>query len=300
MSGKKVRLARFVCPGRPSIIVPIDHGLTMGPLQGIGSTNEVAGWIGTPVIDGIIAHKGMIERLGAQGLLNRVGVMMHLNGMSLLSSNPDTKTRLTRIETAVRLGADAVSVQVNFDGSNDEGNLETLGAVVDDAAEFGLPVLAMVYDKVTSSSPRVELARARHLMRIAIELGIDAIKIGLPSDLSTLDELLAGVSSDIPVFFAGGQVSDPAQLMPLARRLTGPGRAAGLCVGRNVFQQSNPQALLLQLADTLRQPHVPTVAAASRRLKPVASALNGKATAPRASLAVAPEVPLRKATRRAR
>lgn len=260
MSGKKIRLARFVCPERPSIIVPMDHGLTMGPLAGIGSTDEIAPWIGTPVIDGVIAHKGMIERLAEKNLLSRVGVMMHLNGMSTLAPTPDTKERLTRIETAVRLGADAVSVQVNFDGSNDAQNLETLGRVVDEAGQFGLPVLAMVYDKVVSADSAAELSRARHLMRIAIELGLDALKVGPPSNLSLVGELLEGLANDIPVFFAGGGYAKPEELFALARSVTRAG-GAGLCVGRNVFQHPDPRSLLIELAGVLAEAEAPHLAA---------------------------------------
>lgn len=260
MSGKKIRLARFVARNRPSLIVPIDHGLTMGPLAGLGSSQEIARWLTSPVIDGVIAHKGMIERLAQRDLLGRAGVMMHLNGMSLLAPRPDVKERLTSMETAVRLGADGVSVQVNFDGCNDAGNLTLLGQVTDEAARFGLPVLAMVYDKVAAPDRATELGRMRHLMRIAIEMGIDALKIGAPSDLDALDQLLEGISHDMPVFFAGG-ASHPDDVLALARRVSARG-VSGLCVGRSVFQHADPRGFLTQLSAALRaeQQHGPAAA----------------------------------------
>src|SRR2546425_3578947 len=254
MSGKKLRLARFratPAPGtRGAVIVPIDHGLTMGPLDGIGSTAEIGRWITSPVIDGVIAHKGIVERLAARGLLSRAGVMVHLNGMSSLGSAPNTKERLTDMETAVRLGADAVSLQVNFDGSNDAHNLSALGRAVDEAGRFGLPVLAMVYDKVPCADRSSEVARARHLMRIAVEVGVDALKIGTPAELSLIAALLDGFVEDVPVFLAGGSLTEPPILFALARAVMRAG-GAGLCVGRNVFQHPNPHALLAELASVL-------------------------------------------------
>lgn len=254
MSGKKIRLARFratrTSGARGAVIVPIDHGLTMGPLAGIGSTAEIGRWIGSPVIDGIIAHKGIVERLAERGLLSRAGVMIHLNGMSTLGPSPNTKERLTDMETAVRLGADGVSVQVNFDGSNDAHNLSTLGRTVDEAGRFGLPVLAMVYDKVPCTDRSSEVARARHLMRIAVELGVDALKIGAPAELSMIAELLEGFVADVPVFLAGGALTEPRLLFALARTVTRSG-GAGLCVGRNVFQHPDPLALLAELGSVL-------------------------------------------------
>jgi len=245
-SGKKIRLQRFARRGA-GVVVPIDHGLTIGPVAGLGTIREIAGWIGHAAIDGVIAHKGIVERLGERGLLAGRGVMVHLDGMSTLGSRPDTKEMLTSVATAMRLGADAVSLQVNFDGENDSHNLRILGSVVDEAAGYGLPVLAMVYDKVATDSPPARLGRLRHLMRIAMELGIDALKIGAPADVAEVPEILDGIAEDMPVYFAGGSLSEPDELFRLARTAVRCG-GAGLCVGRNVFQQKSPAVMLTALA----------------------------------------------------
>lgn len=268
MNGKKLRLARFRMAGtsgtRGAVIVPIDHGLTMGPLDGIASTAQIGRWITSPIIDGIIAHKGIVERLADRGLLSRTGVMVHLNGMSTLGSSPNTKERLTDVETAVRLGADGVSLQVNFDGSNDAHNLSALGRAVDEAGRFGLPVLAMVYDKVPCQDRSSEVTRARHLMRIAVELGADALKIAAPAELSVVAELLDGFVADVPVFLAGGALTEPGVLFALARAVMQAG-GAGLCVGRNVFQHPSPHALLAELAGVLEAAARPPQASADPR-----------------------------------
>src|SRR5690242_8453796 len=183
MSGiaKKIRWSRFVdrrC-GR-GIIVPIDHGLSIGPVEGLDSLTQVSRWIGHPGITGIIAHKGMVERLGSQSLLRGFGIMVHLNGMMSLAPTPDRKERLTSVEAALRLGADAVSVQLNFDGTNDAHNLTQLGAVVDEAQRHELPVLTMLYDKVPCDDQEHRVKRLRHLMRACVELGTDALKLAAP------------------------------------------------------------------------------------------------------------------------
>lgn len=245
LSGKKIRLQRFNKRGA-GIVVPIDHGLTIGPVAGLGSIREIAGWIGSRAIDGVIAHKGIVERLGERGLLAGRGVMLHVNGMSTLGGKPDTKEVLTSVAVAMRLGADAVSLQTNFDGENDAHNLRMLGAVVDEAQGYGMPVLAMVYDKVTASSADARIARIRHLMRVAMELGIDAIKIGAPAEMSEVPEILEGIADDMPVYFAGGSRGEPAEILRLASLAVRCG-GAGLCVGRNVFQQPDPGAVLASL-----------------------------------------------------
>ncbi|HEX2691901.1 MAG TPA: hypothetical protein VHN14_35070 [Kofleriaceae bacterium] len=248
---KKLRWSRFL--GRHSsrgIIVPIDHGLTMGPIPGLDRISRIESWIHHPGITGIIAHKGMVERLGARGLLHGRGLMIHLNGMISLARTPDRKEMLTSVERAVRLGADAISLQINFDGTNDAHNLTLLGATVDEADRFGLPVLTMLYDKVPGVPEDQRLGRLRHLMRACIELGTDALKLAAPKDLSLIPALLDGVQDTTAVLFAGGEKCSDEELLDLARSVVLHG-AAGLCVGRNVFQSDNAHAVLNRLQQVL-------------------------------------------------
>lgn len=243
--GKDLRMGRFRRPGsRLGLLVPIDHGLTIGPVAGLGSTGEIGRWIRHPAIDGVIGHKGLIERLARAGHLTGRGVMVHLNGMTTLAAQPDRKEMVTGIDAALRLGADAVSVQVNFDGVSDAHNLGLLGQVVDRAHDIGLPVLAMVYDKV--EAPEARTPRMRHLLRVAIELGADAVKIGAPATEADLAELLAGASEDVPIYLAGGPRRSLEEFLALARIALAHG-AAGLCAGRNVFERPDPAAALDQL-----------------------------------------------------
>ncbi|WP_437534849.1 hypothetical protein WME79_11595 [Sorangium sp. So ce726] len=244
---KKFRWSRFLdrrC-GR-GIIVPIDHGLTIGPVEGLDSISQVARWIGHPGITGILAHKGMVERLASYGLLRGAGLMIHLNGMTSLAQNPNTKERLTSVEAALRLGADAVSLQLNFDGTNDAHNLSQLGAVVDEAQRFGVPVLTMLYDKVPPEGDQQRLARMRHLMRACVELGTDALKIEAPTQFSHMSQLLTGVVEHTAVFMAGGAVRSEDEVLQLAQEVVAHG-ATGLCVGRNIFQRESAPAVLTQL-----------------------------------------------------
>lgn len=255
MSGvaKRIRWSRFL--GRSSgrgIIVPIDHGLTIGPVEGLHSVSQVAGWIGHPGITGVIAHKGMVERLGREGLLRGVGVMVHLNGMMSLAQAPDTKERLTSVEAALRLGADAVSLQLNFDGTNDAHNLRMLGEVVDEAQRYNLPVLTMLYDKAQCADEEQGLGRQKHLMRACAELGTDALKLSAPADLALVPELMGSALEHTAVFFAGGALRSEEDILRLAEVVVQSG-ATGLCVGRNVFQRASVASALSRLQSILHE-----------------------------------------------
>ena len=249
--GKTLRWRRFCANDGHALLVPIDHGLTMGPLPGIESTAAMSRWIGHSAITGIVAHKGIVARLAARHAIGAGGVMMHLNGMSALAPEPDRKEMVTDVEIVVRLGADAVSLQVNFNGVTDARNLQMLGSVVDAAQRFGLPVLTMLYDKVRSSDPVAARKRLRQWMRAAIELGTDAIKIGAPAHIDEIEPLLDGLADDVAVLFAGGDVApQDDEVIALAQAARRAG-ALGLCVGRNVFGRPNPAAMLERLRTAL-------------------------------------------------
>lgn len=251
---KKIRWSRFLdrLSGR-GLLVPIDHGLTMGPLEGLDSLDQMARWMTHPAITGIVAHKGMVERLACHGLLHGKGLMVHLNGMMSIAPRPDQKERLTSVEAAARLGADAVSLQLNFDGANDAHNLTQLGSAVDEAQRHGLPVLTMLYDKAPCADRTARLQRSRHLMRACVELGTDALKLAVPAVLSDLPALLAGVKEHTAVFIAGGAMASDEEILGLAREAVASG-ATGLCAGRNVFQREAAGDLLGHLASVVFPP----------------------------------------------
>jgi fructose-bisphosphate aldolase, class I len=250
-TGKIIRWSRFVDSrsGR-GIIVPIDHGLTYGPIAGIESVHRVKNWIGHPAIKGIIAHKGIIERLANFGVLAAKGIMIHLNGMASLSATADTKELLTSVESAARLGADAVSIQLNFLPENCAHNLSILGAISDETRRLGMPMLAMVYDKARYDDSRMRIARLRHWVRSVYELGADAIKIEAPDDIREMGPLLADISDDVALFLSGGALTSDEQLLVMARSAVCAG-ATGVCVGRNIFQRSNPESILGRLWDAV-------------------------------------------------
>ncbi len=233
-----------------ALIVPIDHGLTVGPLPGIATPDDILGWLTPEIATGVLLHKGMAEKLSG---IPGYGMMVQLNGAMSMDDAPDLKHMLTRVDAAMRLGADAVSVQTNFSSATASHNLRLLGAVVDDAHAYGLPVLAMVYDKVAPQRGEPS-ASLRHFMRAAVEMGVDAMKIAAPANLEEIPELIYGIETHTSVLFAGGPMMDEAQLLNLCDAIVRSG-ASGLCVGRNLFQRPDPRATMRKLLASLRQEH---------------------------------------------
>lgn len=253
--GRRRRWHRFTHPvSGKALIVPIDHGLTLGPIKGLDHLDRVRRWLDSGELTGVVMHKGMVERLGgACG----AGLMVHLNGAvnqgdPSRAVAPTMKVRLAGIEAALSLGADAVSVHLDMGGPWSSDYLGLLGEVVDEAHVLGVPVLAMLYDKTPGASPQ-DMARQRQFMRAAAEVGADALKVQPPAELRRLPELLDGFSHT-PVVFAGGEMKSETGLLAFAHAVA-QYPAAGLCVGRNVFQRADPAACLRELGQALHRQH---------------------------------------------
>lgn len=251
--GKSIRKQKLKdAASQTAIIVPIDHGYTMGPIDGLHQVKQVAKWIHHPAVNGIIAHKGIVERLAHHGLIGNKAVIMHVNGMPLLAKNADNKELVTSVDTAASYGVDGVSLQINFTGDNDSANWRQLGQVVDRAIKHGLPVLTMLYDKYQARSEQEAIDRFCHLTRSAIEMGTDSIKIAMPSSEMELRRYIEDVSEDVDIYVAGGALTSDTEILSQIKVAISAG-AAGICVGRNIFARPNVQSFLTQLAFVVRR-----------------------------------------------
>lgn len=251
--GKTIRKQKLKdAASQTAIIVPIDHGYTMGPIDGLRQISDVSKWIHHQAINGIIAHKGIVERLARSGLLGNKAVMMHVNGMPLIAKSPNNKEIVTSVDTAAAFGVDGVSLQINFTGENDNANWQQLGRTVDRALKHGLPVLTMLYDKYQASSEQEAIDRFCHLTRSAIEMGTDSIKIAMPTSAQEIRCFIEDVSEDVDIYVAGGALTSDAEILSQIKLAISAG-ASGVCVGRNIFARPNVQLFLNQLASVVRR-----------------------------------------------
>ena len=147
--GKQVRLERIIsrANGR-TIIVPMDHGVTMGLVEGLLDMREAVNDMAEGGADAVLMHKGLV-RCSHRGSGKDVGLIVHLSASTLLTPNADTKTLVGTVEEGIKHGADCVSVHVNL-GAETEGQMLTdLGKVAAACDDWGMPLLAMVYARHT-------------------------------------------------------------------------------------------------------------------------------------------------------
>lgn len=232
MYGKEIRLKRlFPSASRRLFSVPLDHSVSMGPIDGLEAAAPVARELQEAGADLLIVTKGAVREV-APLLLPRTLLGVHLSASTALNPESNHKRLVGSAREAVALGADLLSVQVNF-GIPEEGPmLEDLGSAVDQARELGLPLLCMAYVKRPGGGSAEEL---RHACRAAADLGADIVKTSYPGSEEEFRRLLA--STPVPVLLGGGaKADDPAGLIRLVEESVRAG-ARGICIGRNLFQR---------------------------------------------------------------
>jgi class I fructose-bisphosphate aldolase len=249
--GKSIRTERIFNrnTGR-TIIVPLDHGVTVGPIHGITDLKSIVNDVAEGGANAVLMHKGLV-RCGHREHGRDVGLIIHLSASTCHSPFPNTKTLVGTVEDGIKLGADAVSVHVNLGDENEREMLRDLGQVSSVANSWGMPVLAMVYargPKVTDSfDPEV----VAHCARAGEELGADVIKVNYTGSIETFQKVVDACC--VPVVIAGGPKLDNREdLIRMASEAVQAG-AAGLSIGRNIFQDHQPRHLVQALHQVVHE-----------------------------------------------
>ncbi|MCR4666271.1 MAG: 2-amino-3,7-dideoxy-D-threo-hept-6-ulosonate synthase [Desulfovibrio sp.] len=243
--GKKIRLERIIKRnnGR-TIIVPMDHGVSMGRVEGLIDMRETVSDLAEGGADAVLMHKGLV-RCGYRSRGKDVGLIMHLSASTDLSPSPNHKILVGTVEEAIRHGADAVSVHVNIGDEHEVDMLEAMGKVAGACDDWGMPLLAMVYARGPKIPNSYDPKVIAHCARVGVELGADIVKIAYTGDTESFARAVE--TSCVPVVIAGGQRMDSTRdvLQMVYDSLQAGG--SGISIGRNVFQHANRPALVRAL-----------------------------------------------------
>ncbi len=240
--GKNRRLKRIMKQDCRTVIVPMDHGVTVGPIQGIENMQQTINQLIEGGVDAVLVHKGIAKRVD----INEAGLIVMLSGMSNLSPNVNGKVQVCSVQEAIRLGADAVSVHVNVGAQDEDKMLQNLGKVADQCEVYGLPLLAMMYPRGPKIQNEHALDVVAHAARIGAELGADIIKANFTGSIETFKVVVE--SCPAPVVIAGGpKCKTSAEVLQTTYDALKAG-AAGLSIGRNVFQHENPALIVKALS----------------------------------------------------
>jgi putative autoinducer-2 (AI-2) aldolase len=229
--GKNNRLSRVMRSGK-TVMLAVDHGYFQGPTTGLENPRKTI----TPLIpyaDSLMLTRGVLRT--SVDPEQDVPIVLRVSGGTSILKELSNEGVTTSIEEAVRLNASAVAVSIFVGSEHEKESLMNLSHLVDEGERFGIPVLAV------TAVGREMNRDARYLglaCRIAVELGAQVVKTYYCDDFEKVVN-----SCPVPVVIAGGKKLPEKDALVLASDAISKG-AAGVDMGRNIFQSSNPVGMI--------------------------------------------------------
>ncbi len=245
MIGKMIRLERIIDRNsRKTVIIPMDHGVTVGPIEGLTDMRETVSKVVAGGANAILMHKGIV-RAGHRGAGRDVGLIIHLSASTTLSPDPNAKELVCTVEEALKLGADAVSVHINLGAETDKEMLRQLGDVSSRCLLWQMPLVAMMYTRGPKIKNEFDVENVKHAARVGAELGADIVKVVYTGSVDSFREVVEGCP--VPVVIAGGEKMDSDEdIFKMVEGALKAG-AAGVSIGRNAFQHEAPEKMVAAL-----------------------------------------------------
>ena len=245
--GMKIRLARIFSPesGRTTMLA-IAHGYFQGPTTGLERIDltivPIAGYA-----DALMLTRGILRSTIPAD--HQGGVVMRASGgPSILKELSDARL-VVDMEDAGRVNVHAVAVQVFVGGEHETQSVANMTRLVDVGYRYGVPVLAV-------TAVGKELVRdARYLglaTRICAELGAQVVKTYYCTD--GFEKVTAGCP--VPIVMAGGKKLPERDALEMAYRAVQQG-AAGVDMGRNIFQSTAPAAMIQAVRKVVHEDVLP-------------------------------------------
>ncbi|MCA1808367.1 MAG: 2-amino-3,7-dideoxy-D-threo-hept-6-ulosonate synthase [Lentisphaerae bacterium] len=242
MPGKFIRLERIINreTGR-TVIVPMDHGVTVGPIPGIENMRDMVNAVAEGGANAVLGHLGLPLH-GHRRHGKDIGLILHLSGSTVWSPDPNAKVLVNTVENSLKFGADGVSVHINIGAENEALMLQDLGKVAVKCMEWGMPLVAMMYARGNKIKAENDPEGVRHAARIAAELGADLVKVTYTGSPKSFAKVVDGCP--IPVVIAGGEkITDEKMLLKIIKDSLEAG-GSGVAVGRNAFGHANPARMM--------------------------------------------------------
>lgn len=246
VTGVQIRMSRIMRREK-MLCIPMDHGISNGPIQGLDSPASVIRRCQSRGITSVIINKGIIKSLPQT--IPRIGILVHFSSSTSLSTAPNRKMLTGTVKEAVTLGADGVSLHINIGGKEEPEMLEHLGMTASACHRWNMPLLAMMYPRGENVKDPHDPDVVAHAARIGAECGADIVKTVYTGDPKSFSKIVK--STPVPVVIAGGPKAETdLDLLKMTEDAIKAG-AAGVTYGRNIFAHSSPEDMVDALASVI-------------------------------------------------
>jgi putative autoinducer-2 (AI-2) aldolase len=237
--GMKNRLARTFNPatGR-TVMLAVDHGYFQGPTTGLERIDlSIVPLL--PQCDALFCTRGILRSV-IPAETQKPMVLRASGGPSILREELSDEQIAMDMDDAVRLNAAGVGIQVFIGGEHETRSVHNMTKLVDAGLRVGVPVMGIT--AVGKDMVR-EAKYFRLACRIIAELGAQYVKTYyVEKDFDTVT-----ASCPVPIVMAGGKKLPELDALTMAYNAVSQG-AAGVDMGRNIFQSDAPKAMIAAVA----------------------------------------------------
>lgn len=231
--GMRHRLARIFADDGHTTMLAFDHGYFQGPTRGLERLDLSIVPL-APYADALMGTRGAFRSTIPAECGNAL-VLRASGGPSVLKELSNERVAVEMAD-AVRLDVAAVAVQVFVGGDFETQSIANLNELVDAGFRAGMPVLGVtaVGTQMTRDARYLGLAT-----RIIAEFGAQLVKTYFIEE--GFEQVVAGCP--VPIIMAGGKKQPVPDALAMAWKAIDQG-AAGVDMGRNIFQRENPTAMI--------------------------------------------------------
>ena len=248
--GLKNRMSRIFSPqtGR-TVMLAFDHGYFQGPTRGLERIDlnilPLADYA-----DVLMCTRGALRAMIPPTVTKPI--VLRASGGNSVLKELENETVAVNIEDAIRLGASAMAAQVYIGSDYEHQSIKNIINLIDTGQRYGIPTLAVtgVGQDMVRDARYFGLAT-----RIAAEIGAHYVKSYF------VDEGFESVCAacPVPIVIAGGKKLPELEALEMAYKAIDQG-AAGVDMGRNIFQADDPIAMIQAVARIVHQMEKPQVA----------------------------------------
>jgi len=250
--GMRNRLSRLIGRDGHCQFLPIDHGYFQGPTRCLERPGETIKDL-LPYADGLFVTRGVLRACVDPDVDTPI-ILRVSGGTSVIGEDLSNEVITTSVEEMIRLNVAAVGLSIFVGTEYETQTLESLAMLVNECEECGIPVMA-----VTAVGKELEKRTARYLglcCRIAAELGAKIVKTYYCGE--DFEKITNGCP--VPVVMAGGPKCE-TELEVFKFVYDGMQKGAiGVNLGRNVWQNPHPVAIMRALNAVVHDGVTPTQA----------------------------------------
>jgi putative autoinducer-2 (AI-2) aldolase len=240
--GIKNRMSRMIRPDTGRIVMlAVDHGYFQGPTTGLREFNQTLDPL-LPYADTLMITRGMLRNCIPP--TNLTPVMLRVSGGTSVLSELSHEGLTTDMEDALRLNVCGITLSIFVGAPGERETLLSLGQLANWGNKYGVPVMAV-------TAVGREMARDERYLglasRIASEIGAHMVKTYFCEGFEKVVQ-----AAQVPVVIAGGKKIPEKDALKMAADAVNCG-AAGVDMGRNIFQSDDPVSMIQAVRAVVHQ-----------------------------------------------